>query len=170
METNLNDQTARRLTEREWWASACPERLIAAIGCRPGSTIGEAVEVALEKLELRPEDVTFETLREIFLEVEPFLEPARKDWLRSIGLLRRAPRGSEFRAWTEQQHNAERRADDELMSKLNAMNRVDQPQREHAARVIASLAVRGRITSEERALLVGRGLLDEDFEARGPVQ
>jgi len=169
IENQKNQGPELLLSEREFWARPASARLTEAIGCRPGSTIGEAVDAALEKLEERerPEDVAFDRLREIFQSTEPFLEAPDKDYLRSVGLLRRAPKPGEFRPMTPQQHEAEKRADSELLGKLDQMNRADQPQRERAERLIAALAIRARITAEERALLVGRGLLDEDFDASG---
>ena len=168
MDQSQNDLT--KLLSGELWHSPCPVELTEATGCRAGATVAEMLTHVLERLAERQEDPSKETLREIFLEVEPFLEPERKDWLRSIGLLRRPPKPGEFRKMTDQQLEAERRADSELFGKLDQMNRADQPHRERAARVIASLAVRGRITAEERSVLAGRGLLDEDFPASGPIQ
>jgi hypothetical protein len=172
IENQKNQSPELLLSEREFWARPASARLIEAIGCRAGASIGEAVDAALEKLEERerPEDVSFDRLREIHQRVEVFLEPEDAAYLRSIGLLRRAPKAGEFRAWTPQQRASEERASAELLQKFEQMNESDHPQRERAARVIQSLAVRGRITSEERSVLAGRGLLDEDFPASGPIQ
>jgi len=168
MDQNQNDLP--KLLNGELWHSPCPVELIAATGCRPGATVAEMLAHVLERLAERQEDPSKETLREIFLEVEPFLEPSRKDWLRSIGLLRRAPKPGEFRPHTPGQIHAEQRADAELIGKFEQMERADTPAREHCARLIADLARRGRATSEERAELERRGLLDPDFDAGGRIQ
>src|ERR1700745_2987933 len=165
IENQKNQGPKLLLTDDEWWARPASARLIEAVGARAGSTVAEVFDAALEKLNDRPEDLAFDRLREIFLRVEPFLEVEDRDYLRGVGLLRGAPRGGEFRARTQQQLGAEERASAELLSKFEQMDESDRPQRERASRVIQSLAVRGRITSEERTVLVGRGLLDEDFEA-----
>jgi hypothetical protein len=166
--TNLN-QT--RLLDAEWWALPAPPQFLEVLGLKPETSRSAAFEYALEKLaDQAPADPVFDQLREIFLEVEVFLEPERKDWLRSIGLLRRAPKAGEFRPMTRQQHNAERRADAELLGKFDEMDRSDAPAREHAARLVADLARRARATGEERAELERRGLLDPDFDAGGRIQ
>ena len=168
MDQSQNDLT--KLLSGELWHSPCPVELIDATGCRPDASVAEMLAHVLERLAERPEDASKETLREIFLEVEPFLEPARKDWLRSIGLLRRAPRGGEFRPMTDSQLAADERASGELAAKFEQMDRADAPARDHAARLIAELAIRARATESERAELERRGLLPPDFEAPGRIQ
>src|SRR5437016_5228989 len=96
-----------------------PEKVVSALGLPKGTTIGAVFErVVLSHAQPESPHADDEKLFAILLHCEVFLFPEQRDYLRSVGLLRAKPAPGEFRPWTPEQLEAEKRASDELLKKI----------------------------------------------------